>query len=69
MGWQGRIGDAVKVRGMFLHPRQLADLMTQFPEVARWQARITRQEHKDHLTLRVIITPEGNALNLPNRLA
>ena len=69
MGWQGRIGDAVKVRGMFLHPRQLADLMTHFPEVARWQACITRQEHKDHLTLRVIITPEGNAISLPDRLA
>lgn len=69
MGWQGRIGDAVKVRGMFLHPRQLSDLMTHFPEVARWQACITRQEHKDHLTLRVIITPDGNATSLPDRLA
>ncbi len=53
MGWQGRVGDAVKVRGMFLHPRQLRALMTRFPEVQAWQAVITRREHKDYLTLRV----------------
>lgn len=53
-GWQGRVGDAVKVRGMFLHPRQLEQLMAGFPEVARWQAKITRQEHKDFLTLRIV---------------
>jgi len=69
MGWQGRVGDAVKVRGMFLHPRQLAGLMAHFPEVLRWQARITRQEHKDYLTLRVVSAPETEVQTLPDRLA
>lgn len=54
MGWQGRVGDAVKVRGIFLHPQQLAGLMRRFPEIERWQAVITRREHKDFLTLRVV---------------
>ena len=54
MGWQGRIGDAVKVRGMFLHPRQLTDFMSRFPEVTRWQAVVTRKEHKDFLALHII---------------
>lgn len=53
-GWQGRIGDAVKVRGMFLHPRQLRDVMTQFGEVRRWQAVITRVDHKDFLTVNIV---------------
>ncbi len=53
-GWQGRVGDAVKVRGMFLHPRQLADLMARFPEAERWQASVTRREHTDYLTLRLV---------------
>lgn len=57
MGWQGRIGDAVKVRGMFLHPRQLADFMSRFPQVTRWQAVITRVEHKDYLELQVVTIP------------
>jgi phenylacetate-CoA ligase len=69
MGWQGRIGDAVKVRGMFLHPRQLADLLKRFPEVARWQAVITRQEHKDYLSLHVITQPEAEFASLAERLA
>lgn len=60
MGWQGRVGDAVKVRGMFLHPQQLRQLMLRFPEVVRWQAVIDRREHKDYLTLRVVLTPEAN---------
>ncbi len=54
MGWQGRVGDAVKVRGMFLHPRQLSSMMSRFPEVVRWQAVISRQEHKDFLFLHVV---------------
>lgn len=57
-GWQGRIGDAVKVRGMFLHPRQLRDALARFAQVQRWQALITRVEHRDYLTLRVV-APES----------
>ena len=60
VGWLGRVGDAVKVRGMFLHPRQLRDLMARFPEVERWQAVITREAHKDFLTLE-IVAPQASA--------
>jgi phenylacetate-CoA ligase len=52
-GWQGRIGDAVKVRGMFLHPRQLRDVMSRFPDLTRWQAVITRAEHKDFFAVNI----------------
>ncbi len=60
MGWRGRIGDAVKVRGLFVHPRQLQHLMARFPEVERWQAVVTREEHVDHLTLKVV-APQADA--------
>jgi phenylacetate-CoA ligase len=69
MGWQGRIGDAVKVRGMFLHPRQVADFMARFPEVTRWQAVITREEHKDFLALHVVTSPGTEEADLTARLA
>jgi phenylacetate-CoA ligase len=49
----GRSGDAIKVRGMFLHPNQLGQVMGRFSEVARYQAVITRPAQRDEFTLRV----------------
>ncbi len=54
-GWQGRVGAATKVRGMFLHPTQLADMMARFPQVKAYQAIITRKDHRDDLTLAVVL--------------
>ncbi len=53
VGILGRVGDAVKVRGMFVHPNQLRAAAARFPAVARVQAVVTRPEHRDELTLRV----------------
>ncbi len=69
MGWQGRIGDAVKVRGMFLHPKQVADFMSRFEEVIRWQAVITREAHKDFLVLHVVARPGTDEADLAVKLA
>ncbi|MBT3336858.1 MAG: AMP-binding protein [Anaerolineae bacterium] len=69
MGWLGRVGDAVKVRGMFLHPRQLNGLMSRFAEAVRWQARVTRLEHRDQLSLRVVPSPSSDVETLPERLS
>ena len=66
-GWLGRVGDAVKVRGMFLHPRQLRAFMARFPEIVAWQAVVTRQAHRDELTLRVV-APQATP-DLETRLA
>jgi phenylacetate-CoA ligase len=55
----GRVGDAVKVRGMFVHPRQLEDVMARFPEVERYQAVVDRVEHHDVFTLRVQLAAGG----------
>jgi len=49
----GRVGDAVKVRGMFLHPRQVDELLGRFPEVQRCQLVVTRIQHRDELTIRL----------------
>ena len=63
-GWQGRVGAATKVRGMFLHPRQLADMMSRFTQVMAYQAVITRVEHRDELTLQVVLTPDTDAVTM-----
>jgi phenylacetate-CoA ligase len=49
----GRVGDAVRTRGMFIHPRQLEPAMANFPQVAQYQAVVTRSGHRDELTLKV----------------
>ena len=69
MGWLGRVGDAVKIRGMFLHPRQLNGLMSQFGEVEKWQAQVSRSDHKDKLTLRVSPSSSSDTETLPERLS
>jgi phenylacetate-CoA ligase len=49
----GRSGDAVKVRGMFVHPNQLRFAAGQLPGVKGVQGVVTRPDLKDHLALRV----------------
>lgn len=49
----GRVGDAVKVRGMFVHPNQLRAVAARFPAIAQIQGVVTRPEHRDEFTLRV----------------
>ena len=51
-GLAGRIGDAVKVRGLFITPNQIRKLYETFHNV-RFQAIINRSAHEDILTLRV----------------
>jgi phenylacetate-CoA ligase len=55
----GRIGDAVKVRNLFVHPNQLRLAVGQMPEVARVQAIVTRPENRDELTVRVVLADKS----------
>ena len=48
-GWLGRVGEAVKVRGMFLHPRQVRSAMAEVGGVARYRFVVERHEHRDVL--------------------
>jgi phenylacetate-CoA ligase len=52
-GLLGRIGDAVKVKGMFVRGAEIAAVVQRFPEVARFQAIVTRDHHQDHLSYEV----------------
>jgi phenylacetate-CoA ligase len=53
-GWLGRVGEAVKVRGMFLHPRQARAAIGALPEVAGFRLIVDRAEHRDVLTCEVV---------------
>ncbi|MGH9034938.1 MAG: phenylacetate--CoA ligase family protein [Acidimicrobiia bacterium] len=63
VGWLGRSGEAVKVRGMFLHPRQVTQVMSQVPSVAAFRFLIDRVDHKD--VLRCEVVPAAGAAGDP----
>jgi phenylacetate-CoA ligase len=56
-GIVGRVGQAVKVRGMFVHPRQASAALHDFPELARWQLVVTRAAHQDDIVLHAVLQP------------
>ncbi len=58
LGLYGRSGEAIKVRGMFLHPNQIHMAVMKVPEIKYAQAVITRMGNRDHVTLRVQLKPE-----------
>ncbi|NDJ85472.1 MAG: phenylacetate--CoA ligase [Chloroflexi bacterium] len=55
----GRSGEAVKVRGMFLHPNQLKFVHSMFTGLQALQAVISREGARDIVTVRVVKAPEG----------
>ncbi len=57
-GISGRVGEATKVRGMFIAPSQLKAVSSRFGE-PRLQALVDREGFKDILTVRVEVEKEG----------
>src|SRR5215510_9280800 len=58
-GILGRVGDAVKVKGMFIRGSQLEEVFKKFSQVARFQAVVTREQHQDVLTYLVELGGEA----------
>ena len=46
----GRIDQATKVKGTFIHPWQTDEVAAQFPEIFKYQVIITRKDHTDVMT-------------------
>jgi phenylacetate-CoA ligase len=53
-GVLGRVGAAVKVRGMFLHPRQIEAVMRDVRGVTSYRFVVDRVEHRDELRCQVV---------------
>jgi len=60
MGISGRVGEATKVRGLFIAPSQLRLVASRFGEL-RLQAVVDRLDFKDYLTVRVEARLEDQA--------
>jgi phenylacetate-CoA ligase len=49
----GRVDQATKVRGLFIHPGQVDEVASRYPQVAKYQMVIKRREDKDEMILRI----------------
>jgi len=49
----GRVDEVTKIKGVFVHPRQVDELARAFPEVRRCQVVVRLRGHDDEMTLRV----------------
>jgi phenylacetate-CoA ligase len=60
-GWMGRADQTTKIRGMFVHPGQVAEIAKRFPEVAKARLVVSGEMANDAMLLRVETTaqPEG----------
>jgi len=54
----GRVGDAVRTRGMFIHPKQVGEVISKFPEISKHQAVVTRPKFRDDVVLKVELADE-----------
>ena len=62
-GWLGRADQTTKVRGMFVHPSQVAEVVRRHAEIGRARLVIEGEMANDRMTLRIEVagSPEGLA--------
>ena len=61
-GWMGRADQTTKVKGMFVHPAQIAEIARRHPEISRIRAIVTQSDGKDALTVKCATAKGGDAL-------
>ncbi len=50
-GWMGRADQTAKVKGMFVHPKQVAEVGARHPELKRLRLVVGRESEQDTMTL------------------
>ena len=51
-GWLGRADQTTKVRGMFVHPQQILDVLARHPQLGRARLEVDGNGARDRMTLR-----------------
>ena len=52
-GWMGRADQTTKVKGMFVHPSQVAAIVARHPEIAKARLVVDNPDGNDRMTLHV----------------
>jgi len=50
-GWMGRADQTAKVKGMFVHPKQIAEVASRHPQLGRLRLVVGREAEQDTMTL------------------
>jgi phenylacetate-CoA ligase len=61
-GWMGRADQTTKIKGMFVHPGQVAEIVKRFPELTKARLVVTGEMANDQMTLHVetaVVADEG----------
>lgn len=66
-GWMGRADQRTKVKGMFVDPKQIAEVVARHPQVAR--ARLVVERSGDQDAMRLLFEAEGAGPGLADALA
>lgn len=61
-GWMGRADQTAKVKGMFVHPSQVADIGKRHPQLGRLRLVVSRENEQDAMTLRAECAAPGSGL-------
>lgn len=61
-GWMGRADQTAKVKGMFVHPKQVAEIAARHPELKRLRLVVDRAAEQDSMTLLAEYAPPDAAL-------
>jgi phenylacetate-CoA ligase len=67
-GWMGRADQSTKVKGIFVHPEQVAEAVKRHKEVSRARLVVTNDGQSDIMSLKVEV-PEGTDSMLALKLA
>ena len=62
-GWMGRADQTTKVKGMFVHPHQVAEILKRHPAVRKGRLIVDRDHDNDTMTLRCEIDGEAKGLD------
>jgi phenylacetate-CoA ligase len=52
-GWMGRADQTTKIKGMFVHPSQVADIARRFPQVVKARLVVSGEMANDAMCLQV----------------
>jgi phenylacetate-CoA ligase len=61
-GWMGRADQTTKIKGMFVHPSQVADIVRRFPEVKKARLVVSGEMANDRMCLQVEVAAASEGL-------
>jgi phenylacetate-CoA ligase len=68
-GWMGRADQTTKIRGMFVHPGQVATIAKRFPEVVKARLVVSGEMADDRMTLQVETAKHTEAEDLLEKIS